>query len=116
MEKKTLIRKCDVLFSKFIRKKGYCEFKGLDFNTCEGELECCHIFSRGNKKLRHDIQNALCLCHAHHFYYTNHPSEWTEIVRKNFPEDYDYLIENRNKIQKPNYEEVYKWLNTLYEI
>lgn len=101
-----LKKQCDILFSKIVRSRGVCQLRGLDLNPCSGPLECCHIVPRGNLRLRYDLKNALSCCREHHAFYTNHPSLWYEIIEKNFAENNDYLMENRNTFEKPRFAHV----------
>ena len=98
MKKETsskLKKKCDELTSKIIRSLGYCELAGLDTIRCNGNLQTMHILGRSNMFLRFDKQNLLCGCAGHHFYYTNHPWEWQELIRTQFPDRYTYIEQNR---------------------
>ncbi len=64
MTRATLIKKLDKLFSKIVRFKGYCEKCGRTTN-----LQCAHIYSRSNKNMRWDFENAVCLCASHHLFW-----------------------------------------------
>ena len=100
---KPLKKKCDTLFSKQIRSHGKCQFIGLDKVRCSTVLQCAHIVTRGCLHLRYNYQNALCLCSGHHWYYTNHPADFQELVKDCFPSQWKYVQENKNKIQKVDY-------------
>ena len=101
------MKKADILFSQIIRVKGRCEAKGLDSIRCNGNLQCAHIIGRGNRTLRFDEMNALCLCASHHFWYTNHYDEWIlYFIPQYFPKNSEYVLENRRRITKPNYKEI----------
>lgn len=56
------------LHSKIIRAVGYCEWTRdvADGSECSGRLECCHIIRRAWRATRTDLDNAVCLCAAHH--------------------------------------------------
>ena len=90
--------KADKLFSLLIRRFGRCQLQGLDKITCNGNLQCMHIITRGNFKLRWDTANALCGCAGHHIYYTHHAWEWQELIREQFPDRYEYLNGIRNEM------------------
>lgn len=59
--RKRLITKCDVIFSKLVRKKGFCE----KCNKVEN-LQCSHIHPRDTWSVRWDYMNAFCLCAGCH--------------------------------------------------
>ena len=91
--------KCDTEFSKLVREKGFCEKCGAR----SIKMDCSHVIPRGNKTLRWDILNALCLCHrCHRFWAHGNPLDFTDWFSNKFPHRYDYLMETRNKITKPN--------------
>jgi len=92
--RKSLSNKLDKLFSEIVRSKGRCEKCGKTTT-----LQCAHIYSRKNKWLRWDTENALCLCAGHHFFWGH--QEPAEFIRwcmtiKNF----DYL-DKLKQINKP---------------
>ena len=89
--------KADRLFSLLIRKEGRCKIAGLDQIRCNGVLQCMHIITRSNHRLRWDTANALPGCAAHHVFYTNQPWEWVHLVRECFPDRYEYLNSVRNE-------------------
>ena len=71
---KALKKKCDVLWSKIIRSKGYCEKCGKSEN-----LQAAHIFSRTYSQTRHDLDNGICLCSACHIGWSHAcPTEFTK--------------------------------------
>ena len=93
-----LKRKADKMFSEIVRSVNNCQLRGLDKIECRGVLQCMHIITRSNHNLRWDTANALCGCQAHHFYYTNQPWEWQEMIQKHFPDRYAYVNEWKNEI------------------
>lgn len=95
-----LKKKADTLFSKLIRLHGKCHAKGLDHIKCKGVLQCAHIVGRSNMTLRWDENNALCLCQAHHFWYTEREWMWIrDFIPKNFPKQYKYVDFMRHEIR-----------------
>ena len=98
--------KADKLFSEDIRSLGRCQLQGKDKIKCSDVLQCAHIIGRTNKRLRWDIRNALCLCSGHHWWYTNNPEAWREIIKKEFPDSWRYVNEHRGEIWKGTIEEV----------
>jgi hypothetical protein len=98
VKKKYKQKEADRLFSLLIRVRGECEGKGLDAVTCSPKLQCAHIITRGNKRLRTDENNALCLCEGHHRYYTTHAFEWfTIFLPTHFPAKFAYVQRHREE-------------------
>lgn len=98
--------KLDPAMSKLIRKKGVCERCGRTDVT----FDWSHVVGRHNLTLRWDILNALCLCfQCHRFFWHEEPLESGAWFKQKFPERWQYLVENRNKIIKRT-EEDYKTL------
>ncbi len=52
---------------------------------CRGRLEWAHIVTRGRRSLRREPLNGLCLCSAHHLFFTNHPAAFEAWVEATFP-------------------------------
>jgi hypothetical protein len=93
--KSRLMKKADIIYSKIIRSKGYCEKCG---KIC-GQLQTHHAITRANMRLRYDLRNGFCLgagCHkfnkdsAH-----NDPLGFVELVKKRG--DYEYLQKAKNE-------------------
>ena len=94
--KKSLTRRLDKLCSEIVRSRGYCAW----CKKAEG-LECCHIFSRKYRSVRWDLDNLVCLCHAHHFYSHANPVLFTEFIREYLGEyKYEQLKLRAGKITK----------------
>ena len=108
VKKSTLKKKVDQVFSLFIRRHGVCQGSGHGCE-CGGNLQCAHIISRWNLRLRWDEMNVLCLCAGHHRYWTNRPLEWADFIRKNFSKQYNYVMthkEEKKKMKESDYREV----------
>jgi 5-methylcytosine-specific restriction endonuclease McrA len=99
--------KLDSLISQRVRLVGKCQRCG----GIRGKLECAHIVSRKNRTLRWDLQNVLCLCTACHYWGHQDPLGFTEFVRITFPERYEYLMANKDKLTR----RTAKDLKELYE-
>lgn len=98
-KKKYSQRLADKYFSLLIRHRGHCQAAKLDNVQCGGSLQCAHIISRTNKRLRYDENNALCLCSGHHRYYTTHAAEWFwHFIPENFIKEFWYVKRNQNEI------------------
>ena len=78
------INRCDKLWSGIIRSKGYCE--ASEVSECLGILQACHIGRRGDNAIRHDLENGLCLCVKHHYWFDKGDKwETTQWFDKKFP-------------------------------
>jgi 5-methylcytosine-specific restriction endonuclease McrA len=89
--------KADKLFSLFVRDRdGKCVFCGTTVR-----LQCAHIFSRRNMRLRHDPQNAITLCFKCHFRYMHYNSaEGIARFQNMYPKRWEYLLVAKNEIKK----------------
>jgi hypothetical protein len=103
-----LRNECDVMFSRLVREKRYCEKCGRN----DIKLDCAHIIPRGNKTLRWDLINALCLCHrCHRFWAHMNPIDFTEWYKTKYPKRYIYLLKYKNIFTKrtlSDYQKLYK--------
>lgn len=70
------MKQADKLFSQIIRARGRCEAAGDTDFPCSGGLQCAHLISRRYHATRWNVDNAACLCAAHHMYWTHRPLEW----------------------------------------
>ena len=76
--------KCDRLWSQIIRQQDFCEAGEL--GECKGRFEAAHIIRRGDNSVRHDLENGLCLCSKHHFWFDKGDKfEVTEWFNNRFP-------------------------------
>jgi hypothetical protein len=91
MNKKQATAKADKLFSAHIRSAGRCFARGQGPTECNGNLQCCHVMSRRYRAIRWNEDNAVCMCAAHHYYYTNKPLEWEQLCRDDPWIDWDDL-------------------------
>lgn len=92
MNKKQAVKKADDLFRDEVRATGFCEAHHHPPVTCNGNLQCCHIRSRRYMAIRWLRRNAVCMCAAHHLYFTHHPLEWEDfIIGLRGPNEYDEL-------------------------
>ena len=68
----------DAAFSDFIRTRDRwcCRRCRASHNPPAVEIQCAHIFTRGNKGIRVDEQNAIALCKRCHCYFTFRQEEW----------------------------------------
>lgn len=63
-QRKILIKKLDIVFSKLIRSADACLYCGK--TSAQAQLHCSHVYSRKNLATRWDEMNAKCLCSYHH--------------------------------------------------
>lgn len=77
------------LHSKIIRSTGRCVAVTMWGIECSGNLEAAHIAPRRYAATRTDLANAVCLCHAHHYYMDTHDGCKRELVGSDF---YDWLM------------------------
>ncbi len=99
--------RADMHFASKIRRIGKC---ALEASGCRGNLQCCHILRRALTNIRWDERNALCMCAAHHVYYTHRPEEWRVVIEKMFPGRLDELQRLSQADGRPDMEEVLRTL------
>lgn len=106
---KSLKKKCDILWSKIIRSKGYCERCGKT-----SFLQGAHIYSRRYANTRHLLANGLCLCAGCHMWGHHRPTDFTDWVREKLGEDMlSHLREASLSTSKVDYNRVYAELRAL---
>ena len=70
--------KCDKIWARIIRSKGYCEKCGKP-----QMLQAAHLISRRHLKTRHDLDNGICLCIRHHIFWGHkEPDEFVDFIRE----------------------------------
>lgn len=114
-KKQSLIKlktKADTLFSKWVRNR---DKKCLRCGKTSS-LQCAHIITRSNLRLRYDLQNVLTLCAGcHMFWWHRSPLEAITWFQETYPKQYEYLLKAKNEIEKPDYEEVIRFYSKLPE-
>jgi len=70
----------DRLFSQYIRTKAGFICKACGVQKDKNHTDCAHIFGRRSRSTRWLEDNAVCLCKACHFYYTERPHDWNDIT------------------------------------
>jgi len=63
-QRKMLVKKLDIVFSKLIRSTDACLYCGK--TSAQAQLHCSHVYSRKNLSVRWDEMNAKPLCAYHH--------------------------------------------------
>lgn len=78
-----LNKQLDILWSKAVRSKGYCEYCGK--KPPEVVLHAHHIYSRRHFSTRWNIKNGVCLCTGCHLYKAHKDiQEFSDWVRAHF--------------------------------
>ena len=67
---------------------------------CGGPLQAHHLITRASKATRHDVRNGVILCSKHHNFDKsvsahNAPLQFSEWMRLNRPEQYEWVVHNR---------------------
>lgn len=114
VKKKTLRNHADKLFSKHIRSIGHCQAEGRTKVKCGGQLQCAHLITRSNIRLRYEEYNVLCLCAGHHRYWTHRPLEWSEFLLTYYNEKHHFVMKHRNEKTKKT-EELYRSIIEKYK-
>lgn len=108
-----LIRKCDVLWSKLVRKRAdfKCEWCGAPARDAH------HMVARRRSAyLRHRIENGVALCASCHFNFHNKESYtgWFKFERDRY-DDFFFVRANMYEIWKCNTAHYKEVLNELME-
>lgn len=75
---------------------------------CSGNVEAHHLISRANISTRHCVENGIGLCSKHHKF-CNHlsahgaPLAFAEWIQDYMPDTWEWCVENKHKIAKPDY-------------
>lgn len=100
MNKTQIKKKLDKLWSETIRSKGRCEICGKS-----DYLNAHHIIGRRALNTRWDLRNGCCLCSGCHTFKNQSahqdPLFFIEWLKKNRPEDLEYLKEKRKESPRP---------------
>jgi hypothetical protein len=108
--------KADKLFSETVRSKGYCEAEGYAGRECKGRLECAHIISRRYSATRTDTRNAFSLCSSHHFWFTDHPREFSRFISTTWAgQYYDFIYQRATTPTKVDWGERITFLKQIIE-
>lgn len=76
----------DAAFSDCVRERAGWNCENCGKSGLIAKMECAHIIGRKNKRLRHDPDNALCLCFSCHLHYTANPLEFSDFVKSKLGE------------------------------
>jgi hypothetical protein len=98
MNKTQTKKKLDKLWSEIVRSKGKCEICGKT-----EYLNSHHVIGRRSLNTRWDLKNGCCLCSGCHTFKNQSahqdPLFFIDWMKKNRPEDLDYL--NKKRIEPP---------------
>jgi len=86
--------KYDATFSDYIRYRDglKCRRCGAQFPKLTQGIHCAHIYSRGNKAIRLDPDNAISLCNGCHRHFTKRTLEFHDWLEGQFgKEQMDFL-------------------------
>lgn len=108
--------KADKAWGELIHLEEQC----LVNDNCKGNLEAHHLITRSKVTTRHAHENGVLLCSLHHKYSTEcsphtAPIQFSEFLRLNYPEKYEWVLKNKFRNEKPNYKENYEKLKILLE-
>jgi hypothetical protein len=80
----------DAVFSDLVRERaGYkSEYTG----STDGQMQCCHIYSRKYRSARWHPMNAVCLTASEHARFTDQPVTFSQWLHTKFGADYLYKL------------------------
>jgi hypothetical protein len=85
-------KEADKAFSRHIRSRDMRCMDTRPGHICKGNLQCMHGFRRDYRRVRFDPRNAWAGCYGSHKWYTHHPEEWTDEMKRRMGEDlYEHL-------------------------
>jgi hypothetical protein len=97
--KKSELAKLDRKVFAEVRERGICERCGK--RSGQVQIQCCHIFSRRFRSIRHHPDNLLALCAGCHFWAHHNPVEFSRWVESHIGrEKMDELIRLKNDVKK----------------
>lgn len=92
----------DALFSDLIRWRDNwsCKRCHAQILPPTSRMQCAHIFSRGKKSTRWDLENAIALCVGCHIDLDKNPDEKYDLYIKMYGQDKFDKLKMRSKIPK----------------
>lgn len=104
-------KKADKLWGKVMHTlSSHCAMCG-----CYSTLEAHHIIHRHMKATRHSVWNGILLCNQCHLKAHRNPKQLISWLERNRPEQYRFVMEHRNKIEKPDYEGAIRELKEIIQ-
>lgn len=110
--------KADALFSDYIRELAdyKCEYCQNEFEKKDRRLHCSHFWSRRNRSVRFDRENAASLCFSCHQKMGENPAQHTAFFLKRLGQDKFDALEVRARIpRKVDEKEIALGLTILLE-
>lgn len=100
-------KRLDPLCKKIVKLNGRCARCQSRFS-----LEWSHIITRGERRIKWDLQNCMCLCHFCHVYFTQHPAAWDLFVKDKIGEDLYWELRRRanDRTSKIDYRAIEEYL------
>ena len=98
-QRSRLISKLDKEWAKQIRSVGHCEYEGCNKIT---NLNAHHIYGRGARSTRWELDNGICLCVNHHIFSNEFSAHQTPLDFAN------WLIKSRGDKWYENLESKHK--------
>lgn len=96
------ITSADKHFSNCVKERAgwSCERCGKHYPEGDRQgLDCCHIWGRAKKSVRHDPLNAVCMCRGCHQHFTSHPVAFHDWLVERFGSGHmDILREKSNRL------------------
>lgn len=100
----TRIKKCDKLWAQAVkaRAQNKCEVCGKT-----ERLHAHHVIPRTNYSTRYLVENGVCLCYKHHFYWAHKDAlDFSYWFRTNRHNDFFLIESERRSSIKNNYNEI----------
>jgi hypothetical protein len=90
------------MFAAWVTSTGECEALDGELGVaCSERMQCAHIISRKYLGTRWHPLNAICLCSAHHVFFTHHELEWEKWRDAYVGERYAWLRDRAIKTAGP---------------
>lgn len=103
--------KATKLHAEITRMYGECEKCGKSNGV---QLQCAHIQGRKASATRTALFNAFCLCAGCHFYFTDHPLDFSRFVTGTWAQEYrEDLMTLSNTNTKMNWSERLSFLKDI---
>src|SRR5690606_14140542 len=102
------IDKRDRVFSLLVRELAGHRCQACGDPAGQVKLECAHVVGRRYRATRWLIENARCLCHACHRYFTENPLKWVEFIGLTEFQRLDSLAQQVTKFSTDDLECIYR--------
>lgn len=109
----------DKLCGYLVRSRGRCEINDENSSKYHKSIQVLqwgHILTRSYLQIRWRLDNAFCICKAHHVYYTYRPIEWgAYLVSVLGVQKYEELKRDAQTYKKIDYDKIYDYLKACEE-